>query len=267
MMSMPFRSLSAVLAACLLLGTGVAQDKEKSKPEKQDPAVAEKLKELDKAVNDRKMEHDVDAARIIDDLAGQYESMHEKDQKDVRSGFRKVFDAKERKPDNPGLYRATVFALGKIGGPDAAAILVKLLDNSSPFHDRDWISMQQDILENIGKTKDVKQIDFLLKTALRAAEDPVKGAAGKALRYFEDQPLGKRQEVFVKMLVDYEKIYGEAMSTDSGNEVTQTRKRTLNTIQDPWNGTLGALSGQACGTAVEWRKWYNDHKDDKKAWK
>ena len=260
-------SLISALVAFLLAVPGFAQDEEPVKPEKPDPAVAEKLKELDRAVGDRKFEHDGEAVNMIDELQQQYEGMHEKDQRAVLKSLRGVFSAKKRKPDNPGLYVATVFALGKIGGSDAARILVSLVDKA-PFEDKDWLSFQEHVLENVGATKDERQVSFLVKKATRGPEDEVKYAAGKALRYFEDLPLDKRQEIFKDLLIDYERIEGDANANlDPGDATVATRKRTLAKIRDAWNGTLGAMSGQACGTAVEWRKWWNDNKDDRKAWK
>ncbi|MGE0144109.1 MAG: HEAT repeat domain-containing protein [Planctomycetota bacterium] len=254
--------------ATLMPGSLCAQDDEKPAPAKPDPAVAEKIKELHKAVAEPKFTRDGDAVRIIDELQQAYADMHPKDQSAVIGGLSKVFQIGKKRPlDQPGLYRGAVFALGKIGGPDAAKVILGLLGRD-PFKSRDWQSFQEDLYENLGKTKDEKQIEFLIDMATNDPEDGIKAAAGKALRHYDELKLAQRKDIFKRLLVDYEKIEGDSKANlDTGDPVVATRKRTLARIRDPWNGTLGVMSGQAFGTAVEWRKWWNDFKDDAKAWR
>ncbi|MEY2980089.1 MAG: hypothetical protein RL562_316 [Planctomycetota bacterium] len=269
--SSPFvrRSPRLALAWLALVLTGFpALAQEPAEEIEQDPALSEKLKVFDEAVRDRKMERDEEAVGIIDELLTQHQDgMHPKDEQSFQKSLEKVFTARQRKPDQPQLYAATVAALGKIGGPVSSRILVKLVDRK-PFPDQDWTNLREQMFENIGRTKDERQVEFLRKRAVNDPVDQVKKAAGGALRHFEGSELRLRQTVFKELLVEYGRIYGDAHSSlDPGDALVATRKRTLNAIADTWNQTLAALSGQSFRTAEEWQHWWNKHKDDRDAWK
>lgn len=266
MTSLLRRHLFAACAAIVLAASATAQDDPKP-PAKPDPELAKQFKQLGDAVKDPKFTRDPEAINLIDELKQRYEAMHEKDQQAFRGVLRDVFRGKKRKLDNPGLYRAASYALGDIGGPEAAKILVDVL-GTEPFSSRDWLSFQEDLYENIGRTKDERQVAFLLKQAVREPEDQIKRAAGKALRHFEELPLAKRREIFKDLLTNYGEIESKAnASLDTGDADMATAKRTLNAIRDAWNGTLSAMSGANCGTSMEWYKWYSDNKNKDKAWK
>lgn len=258
-------SLLLAALALLVVPLHAQDDKEAKKP---DPEVAAKLETFTEAVKkDKKFERDQEAIGIIDELLKIYPDMHPKDQRDFLRALDSVFTPRHRKPELPSLYKATVFALGEIKGPDAAGILVKYIDRK-PFDDKDWLSLQEDMLENIGRCHDEKQIDYLTKKAKQDPTDGIKRAAGKALRHFEDLELPVRKEIFSDLLIYYAKIEGDSKSSlDTGDAVVATAKRTYAAIADPWNQTLAALSGQSFRTAEEWQHWYNKNKNDAKAWK
>lgn len=259
------RPAAALLAFAFTALPLCCQEDEKKEP---DPEVAEKLDVFEDAIRERDFSRDREAVGIVDELLQKHqEGMHPKDEKDVLEAFRKVFRQKPRKPSQPQLYEATVAALGEIGGPYASRILVEIVDRK-PFDDEEWLAFRERVYEAIGKTEDERQIDFLVKAATRSPIDGVKRAAGKALRHFEGSDLKIRKDIFKDLLTNYGKIEGDAKSSlDPGDSLVATRKRTLAAIADSWNETLGALSGQSFRTAEEWYKWYNDHKNDPKAWK
>ncbi len=262
-----FRNHAIAFAILAFLAAPAAAQDEPAKPDKPDPAVKEKLDTFEDCLRDRKFERDTEATQIIDELLQRYPELHEKDQRSFLKALDSVFRARQRKPEQPGLYQATIHALGTIGGEDAAKILVKVFDKKM-FEAEEWASLQEDLLENIGRTKDEKQIDFLVKRAVRDPTDSVKRAAGKALRYFEDSDLKTRQDIFKELLINYGQIEGDSKSSlDPNNNLVATRKRTLAAIADPWNVTLSKLSGQNFRTAEEWQKWWNEAKYDKKMWK
>jgi hypothetical protein len=254
-----------VIAAALLALPLCAQDDEKKK---RDPEVAEQLETFEKAIADSKFERDAEAVQLIEDLLKKQKAgMHEKDEHDFLKALGKVFTQRPRKPEQPQLYTATVACLGEIGGPVASRTLVTMVVRK-PFDDQEWLSLQELMFENIGKTKDERQIDFLVKSAVRDPVDQIKKAAGKALRHFEDADLKTRQSIFKDLLTNYGQIHGDAnASLDPGDALVATRRRTLAAIADAWNQTLGALSGQSFQTAPQWYEWWNDHKNDPKAWK
>jgi hypothetical protein len=253
----------AVSAFCLPAQEDAAAKKEP------DPKVEALLDDLDKAVKDRKFELDKRAVEIIDGLQARYEDLHPKDQRSFLNSLAKVFRAKKRKPDTPGqLYEATLTCIGTIGGKDASRVLLRVY-KSKQFDDREWIKvgMQQVLLENLGRTKDEKMIEILVDVATRDPSDPIKAAAGKALRHFSESKQPVRKDIVKRLLRDYGKIEGEANGLDLNSEIRTTRRRTLAAIADVWNTTLQAMTGQKFRTAEDWQHWYTKNKTDPKAWR
>ncbi len=274
-----FRSLASATAvlACLALVAPLAAQDDKDKEKKPDPEIAEKLDALDEAVKDRKMEHDGEAVRIIDELKERYPDLHERDQKDVLEGISDVIlkIRKPRDPDQPALYRTAIFALGTIGPTDektqkfCSEYLIKAWDRK-PFTEDEWLATREDILENIGRCKSLnpKHIDFLIETATRSPIDGMKRGAGKALRHYADAEGSVRKNIFDKLLKDYATIEGKSkQSLEPGDSVMATATATLKAIRDPWNATLAALSGANHRTAADWFEWWNENKNDRKLWR
>jgi hypothetical protein len=240
-----------------------AQD-ETPTPKEPDPEIEKKLTTFDQAIDDRKFERDGEAVAIIDELLPKFEGMHQKDQKAFVKALDSVFKARKRKPDQPALYRASVAALGTVG-KDASKILVGVFDKK-PFDDEEWRDLQVLILENIGRTKDESQVKFLIDRATRDPDDAIKAAAGKALGYFGESKFKVREEIFKQLVRDYMKIEGDTKTQQPNDDLAATRRRTLQAIADPWNATLGKLTGQELRTAEEWQHWYNKNKGKEKAW-
>lgn len=266
-MNDPTRRSWPLIAMALFVLPLRAQDDDKKK--EQDPEIEQKLEVFEDAIEDRKFERDQEAVKIIDELLQKQKAgLHVKDEKDVVDALASVFRQRPRKPEQPQLYEATVAALGEIGGSRAAQVLKKVAEDK-PFDDDEWLAFREKIYEAIGKTKEERQVkDFLVKAATQSPIDGVKRAAGKALRHFEDADLKVRQDIFKDLLTNYGTIYGGAHDNlDPGDAVRQTRAATLKAIADPWNQTLAALSGQSFRTAPEWYEWWNDNKNDRKAWK
>ena len=235
-----------------------------------DPEVKALLQDFEVAIKHRKFALEKRAVEIMDGLQARYEDLHPKDQSDFRRALAKVFKAKpKRKPDTPGqLYEATLTCLGTIGGKDASQILLHL-HKSKRFDDREWIrvGMQQVLLENLGRTKDEKVIDVLMKDATRDPSDPIKAVAGKALRHFSESKQRVRKDIVKKLVRDYGTIEGKANGLDLNSEVRTTSRRTLAAIRDLWNTTLQAMTGQKFRTAEDWQRWYSKNKTSPKAWR
>jgi len=261
------RPLHALLiTSCLLAAPAWAQKEAASTKKSRDPKIAEQLKDFKAALAEKKFLGDDRAIGIIDTLLEAWPEMHPKDRKDSLKAIEKVFKGKKRKPGTPALYQAAVVALGSMG-PDSGKILAKIYDRP-PFGNkpRDWISMRELVLESAGRSKDEKQIKFLLDEATRGYEDRIKAAAGKALGQFAESDFKVRKEIVSKLLVDYGRIEGDTKSNQFNDPQVITRKRTLGAIADPWNRTLSRLTGQQFRTSEEWYAWYNKHKNSKKGW-
>lgn len=249
----------AIVAAAIPL---TAQGEDPAAKKKPDPEVAAKLDTFDDAIKDKDFALDTKAIEIIDELTQKWADLHAKDQGAFLKALDSVFKVRKRTPEQPGLYKSTVFALGTVGGDKASEALVKVYDKK-PFDEDEWLNMRADILENIGRTKADKQIDFLVDRATKDPVDPIKAAAGKALRHFAGTDSDVRKDIVKRLLRDYAKIEGDSQSLDGNSAVAATRKRTLAAIADPWNTALKELTGQDIKTAEEWQHWYNKNKDKK----
>jgi len=228
------------------------------------PEVRQKLAAFTEAVADKKMARDQEAVRIVDELVAGLDGMEENDRQAFADALESVFEMKKRKADQDGLYRAVVFALGSIGGERSSRFLVKVLE-AEPFRRKQWIDLQEVLLESIGRTGDEKQIVFLRRRATTDQEDRIKAAAGQALGHFAGAKLEVKKDIVTALIADYGRIEGDSKG-DPGTPTTETRKKTLRAIRAPWNATLGKLTGQKLETAKEWQDWWNQHKDDKDAW-
>lgn len=255
-----------LITFCLLIAPAPAQEEAASTKKERDPQIAEQLKEFKSALAEKKFMGDDRAIGIIDELLGAWPDMHPRDQRDTLKGLGKVFQGRRRKPGEPAIYKATIVSMGSMG-PDSGKLLAAIYDRP-PFgkKPRDWVAMRELILENIGRSKDQKQIKFLLDEATRGYEDRIKAAAGKALGNFEDMNFKVRKDIVSKLLVDYGRIEGDTKSNQYNDPNVITRQRTLGAIADPWNRTLSRLTGQQFRTAEEWYSWYNDNKAKKKSW-
>ncbi len=263
------RPLLTALSALLFVSAPLLAQKDASAKKLPNPEVAKKLKEFSTAIKDKKFKRDSVATGIIDELLQDFEEMHPKDKESFTKSLGSVFKGRNtrRKADNPGLFRAAVFALGDMGSKDqktapAASKILVTAYGKKPFSKKQWMGLRENMLENVGKTKDVKQKDFLVDEATRSPHDGIKAAAGKAIRYYAELKLGERKVIFKKLLRNYAKVEDQSTKNiDPGDMAVQTAKRTLQKIADPWNTTLAALTGEEFRTAERWQRFWNKNKD------
>jgi hypothetical protein len=258
--------MPALFLALIAIPALPAQDDPKEK--EPDPEVTAQIEKLKDAIKDRKMERDLEARELIDGLLQKYEGLHEKSQKAFVLALNETWKARPRKPEQLELYKATAFALGTIGG-DAASKMLVAATKSKPFTDKEYLAILEDLLENVGRTKDEKQVKTLVDLAARDPEDRVKAASGRALRHFEESSFDVRKDIVKDLLIDYTKIEsGANESVNPSDPVQQARKRTLQAIADPWNETLSKLTGETdIRTAQDWQHWWNKNKNTPKSWK
>ncbi len=267
---MPSRILQAsskVVLCGLLFAMGVAaQADEAGAKKKPDPEVAAQLKMFKSALSEKDFTGDERAIEIIDRLLPAAAEMHPKDRQNFIKTLHTVFRGRKRDPGEPALYKATVVALGSLG-PESGRTLKNIYEKA-PFgtKPRDWVTMRELVLENLGKASDEKQAKFLLDEATRGHEDRIKAAAGKALGNYEESDFAFRRDLVKKLLVDYGRIEGDTKSNQLEDPNVITRKRTLAAISDPWNEALARLTGQRFRTAEEWTHWFNKNKTDKESW-
>lgn len=251
----------AVLLAC----NGLWAQGDGKPPQKPDPAVAKLLDELKDAVLDRKVEHDADGIKVIDQLAGKVRdgSMIEKDQESFAKGLEAVFTkGKVREPDKIQLYVAAGYALGLLGEKGVKPLMDAY--KSSRFPDKpEWVRLREDLLKDLGKTKtkDGKAIKFLMDEARRAPEPPLMAAAGEALGNFDGADQKIRKDIVNNLLIRYGEVDSLARVLDPANIEAQNARDRRAAISDKWNTTLGKMTGQDFRSYPEWNGWYQKNKN------
>ena len=261
-------SFAAVWLASFVASSPVAaQTSRASRPSQASKAVLEQVKTLEAAIKDRKFAREKEAIDHIDELLGRYDSLHEKSQRKFVGALKNVYRAKKRKPTNAAIYVATAAALGEVGGSDGFKVLKGAWNNKAFSKRKEWASLQDQLLEAIGKTGDKNALVLLLDEASDAHEDGIKLAAGRALRHFSEHTFKQRKLIVKELIQAFTNIENGARDNLNQDPTVETRKRTLRAIADPWNQTLAEMTGESFRTAAEWRSWWNDYKNKPKKWK
>lgn len=256
----PF-ALAALMAAFALPGTACSQKPKKLAPDKE---VAEKVGILTKIAKDKKFSRDAEGIQVIDILMQKHEKgLAEKDRKMVVKALDGVLNKnKVRPPDRTQLYNAAAEALGRHEA-DGAKVLRKAFDNKSRFKAKpQWVPMRERLLRNVGRTKALANVKFLIDEARRNPEPALQAAAGDALGNYEEADLKVRKEIVSNLLVTYGAL-SERASQQGTSIDAQNAKDRLAAISGKWNGALKKLSKQNFDTFREWQTWYNKNKTKK----
>lgn len=269
------------IAASVLLTSGllsfdlVAQvpapakkDAKKDKVLKPDPEVAKMLKNYKSYIKDRKAQRDPEAIAIIDKLltdkwSGDGANMHPKDKKAFAKGIAESLKSTKckRKPEQGGIYRTTVVALGRIGSLGSSH-LWSAFENKKFKGKKEWLSLRGEIIEHLGRTKDEKYTKHLLDVACRDTSDALMAAAGKALRHFKESKLAQRKVIAKGLIKKFSQIYDNAnKNLDPSDLTVKSWKDRLAAVSDPWNGTLQKLTKQSFREANLWNKFWNKNKN------
>jgi hypothetical protein len=261
-------SLSFALLFAIAAGAQDPGAKPGAKPaDKQDKEVVEKLARLKEVVADKKAEHDGEGVQIIDLLLTKLKAgMGEKDKAAFVKGLEGVLlTGKPRSHDNTGLYIAAAAALGQ-SGPEGSKALKKAFQDGERFRNKpEWVPLREQLLKNLGKTKDESMVEFLCDTARTSPENALMGAAGEALGNFEDSKDALRKKIVSDILVRYGELDQLARVLDSSNIQAQNARDTMAAISEKWNTALDKLTRQSFRQFQEWNTWYNKNKGNE--WK
>lgn len=249
------------LAPCGLL----AQSEPKAAPTP-DPALPEQLKRLAAMAKDRTCEQDFLAMNLITAISQDPGGRHPKDRKAIVEAMGAVFRlGPVREPDKAQLYRATAQAMGNMG-KDAAPAIRKAFEQDR-IDGKSFAFLRAELATALGRTKDDKQIPWLLDQALRSPDDAVMAAAGEALGEFEDMPLGQLRDVtrrLISRMGEIDMLASQPQALDPNAPIDfgpQNARQTLDAIAASWNKTLQRLTGQQHEQAAEWQRWLNKNKD------
>ncbi len=252
---------AASLVCWLTVAVAPAQDK---KPDP-DPDLPGQLKEFKAAAEDRDRDKDSVATEFIDRFLIAYPGMHSKDQKAVRGALKATLESARvrRDPEQKGIFVAAAYALGQMGA-DGAKILARAYDHKKFKPERDWVELRAVFLKNIGKTKDPKQVDFLLERALRDHSDHILRAAGEALGNYHEANERVRKEIAKELIKKYNEVHGQSLaSLDPGDPQVKRAKETLAAISRDWNQSLQQITGQDIKAADEWLHFWNKNKGER----
>src|SRR5437868_15258325 len=113
--------------------------------------------------------------RRVQALGEAWPKLHPKDQEKVTTGIASLFtEGHARAPGSTALYTAVAAALERMG-EEGAKQLHKALD-SERFHDPEYVPLRAQLIEALGKTGDLHQVDSLLELARRAPQDEILAA-------------------------------------------------------------------------------------------
>lgn len=252
-------------AALLALLLGPAAPGQDAPAASQDPALPPLLTELDDLVKDKKMEQDLQAIALVRRLANAPQAMHPKDHDRVARALGSVFRTGKLRPvDRLQLYEETAQALGTFGGDGAKELRKAAEDNR---FGRDYVRFRATLLDNLGKTQDPKQVEWLLEQALRSPEDDIMAAAGGALGHHKDMELRQRRDVVKRLLVRWGELESKSSVPDNNNPGApvnfgpQNARATLGKVRARWQGTLATLTGQNHRSFEDWQRWLNKNPD------
>ncbi|GDY01202.1 hypothetical protein LBMAG49_05310 [Planctomycetota bacterium] len=255
---LPYSVLTVLLLAC----SAFAQ----AAPVPQDPKLPGELKELKAMVARPKMEDDFRAVDLIQTLMKGIDQRNPKDSELIAKALGDAFqNGKVRPLDSMHLYDEAAKSLSLLGAIGARELYKAV--TSPRFKSRDNAKVRAKLLAALGKTKDEKQVDFLLEQALRSPDDEVIGAAGEALGNFTELEISRRRDVVKQLVSRYGEWDLKASRPDSNDPNApidfslQDARKTLSRIQGGWNSALSSLTGQTFNTAPDWQRFTNKNKD------
>ena len=230
-------------------------------PDKPDPEIAEQLDELKKAVPDRTMRYDAQAVGIIGSLREAHgKGLHKTDERKAVTAMGRVFvQGRARDAEHTHVYLAAAEYLGDCGELGART-LVRALE-SPRIKGREFAALRGEIVVNLGRTRDQRQIKLLLKLIRSSPDNDVLAAAGEALGYYTVAPLKTRRGIVKDILILYGGLDTKArdphvvrggLPQDFGR---QNARERMEAVQPRWNATLSKLTGQDIRGYKDWNEW------------
>lgn len=268
-MSKSTLSVMASVLMTVVIAVGSVDFSRDARAAAQDKSLSEgdiktKLAEFKKLIGDAKGAKDVAAIAILDELLKVYPKMKPADQnrfiKGVNACLAKRKIKRESGKGKAELFRRAVRALGSVG-PKASKALRTAYEGKTnrKFKGREWDSLKGEMLEQLGVSKDPRNVDLLLEVARRADSDLLRRKAGGSLRHYDKAKLKQRKEICKQLIREWINIDSNARGTTDPN-LAQQRARSeqrLAGVSGTWNVTLKRLTGQKFKSPQEWQNFYN----------
>lgn len=225
-----------------------------------DPALPDQLKELKTLVADTKMTADFQAIGLIQKLTRDVEQRNPKDKERLAKGLGEVFrTGKVRPADKDILYRETADQLAKLETNGSKELQKALTD--ARF--KDLTPLQAHMILALGRTKDDKQVGWILDEAVRSPHDEIKAAAGEALGSFTELDIKVRRDVVKTLIREWGSLHQKATTRDNNDPnapidmAPQNARRTLQACEGKWVATLQKLTGTQQSAFEDWQRWLN----------
>jgi HEAT repeat protein len=166
---------------------------------------------------------------------------------------------KERKRDTEDhrqLWKAAVFAFGGMG-EGGSKYLWKAFEDKRFRKDLEFRAM---CVVQVGHTKDYSQVEDLVDL-LDYHLDLVIAKAAEALAQYRDAPAKVRLLAADKLVNFLNSYYNAQLNPD--DTIGRQRYRL---VRRPMLEALTELTGQSFQDPLEWRRWFNKNKKNKKVW-
>lgn len=225
-----------------------------------DPALPEQLKQLRAFLTDTKMLSDMQAIGLMQKLSQDLAKRNPKDKERLAKAFGDAFRAgKLRTGPKEVLYRETADELAKFGDLGAPEIVKALADTRW----KDNRPLLAHMILALGRTKDPKQVDWLLDTTTRSPIDELRAAAGEALGNFTELDLRPRRDVVKAIVREWGSLHARATTPDPTDPSApidpgpRNARETLRAVEGKWSTTLSRLTGVSHSGFLEWQRWLN----------
>ncbi|MBI1848862.1 MAG: HEAT repeat domain-containing protein [Planctomycetes bacterium] len=192
------------------------------------------------------------ATKALIDLGDIYKNvkLEDKDKKRIVESVGKFLRSSEAKVQKSGAE-----ALGNMGSDGAKYLKAALGDKDLKENDRKEVRLA--VVESLGRTKDPSESKTLLNL-LKDKDSDVIAAAARGLGHYNDAKEGVRKDIAKEMINILDSAYNGA--NDPKNT---TAIKKFDVIRDPMMTALNSITGHTVNNAGEWRKWYNDNKNNK----
>jgi len=242
------------LCGALLAGPAFGQD-EGADPSEHFATMAEGLKKSKTNDDDDRHEAQTSVVGAVDRLLLDFPNYDEKTQKSVVKEIGKIFKFRAKDGED-SLYIAAAAALSDMKIVESEKALKSAIGVK---HIEKRVDVQVMVIESLGKHKNEKNIDMIVKL-LKKGEQRISVAATNALSEYRDSKPKVRKEIVGELVKEYANTNGLNVREKGKNPVWRDR---LMAIEVPMNEALSTLTLQSFQTAPEWQKWYNNNKSKK----
>jgi hypothetical protein len=202
---------------------------------------------------------DSEAIAVLDKLHEEFPKSGPKDRAAIVKGLDRCFEVKRQESEegvrDNKLFLAAAVCLRDMG-PESAPVLMSWIGNKS--HKKD-LALQQKLIQSLGKTKDEKGREVLIKLLVDKSPQ-IQAAASEALGEYVDADQKVRKENFERLL----QLVMEVKNTVDTNANDTIARERYDTISAPIITSLQRLSKHEEHDAQKWQAWWNDNK--KKDW-